>query len=1197
MTHLEIAAQQHPEFPDFSIDLGLAYRALGRETEAEARFGAGRRAAPTYAADQLDLAETLARQRKVPEAIEACRRGLLLFPDSAELLQRLADLCQQAQRWPEARSAWRDLLRVRPPSAGTSRAFGEACFQAGDFELAHESFQRAAELQPGLLSPLLNLGLTCQKLGRPEEAQEYFRRGLAMDPNHAQIHKVLGDCLRELGRWPEAIAAWHRAVELRPGYADAWHNLGLGFERVERLEEALACHDRVVQLRPGEADAHRYLGMIREDLGQIEPARAAYQEALRLQPNDPEIHWQMFSLRAALGEFPQAWLEHEWRWKIKGRTTPKRAFDVPAWDGGDLTNHTLLVYSEQGFGDTIQAVRYIRLVQERGARVLLWCPPELVALLGSVPGVSEVFSQLTKASVFDRHAPLLSLPLLFGTTLATIPRAVPYLRPPEHPGVARLLSRSPGLKVGLVWCGSLSQPHDRRPVPLATLTPLLHMEGLEFCSLQTGPSAADLPRVPSAERIVDLSPELTDFAATAAAIQRLDLVITIDTSVAHLAGALGKPVWVLLSFAPDWRWMRDRSDSPWYPTMRLFRQAGPGDWDEAVQRVVAALGEWRTEMNRNLSLKSWLGTGLAHHQAGRWSEAEGQYRRMLEVDPRNADALRFLGVLERQRGNGQAARSWLERAREVQPDSALILHDLGLVWAGLKRKDDAIEAYRRALELQPQFPEAHYNLGNAYYAAGQPAEAAVSYRRALEQQPDLADAHFNLGLLSSEAGQPERALEFYAATLNLAPHHSGALLSAGLAHKELGQWSQAEARFRSLMELEPDNSEARVNLGSVLGELARAAGRPDELQRAESLCAEVLESQPGLAQAWVNLGVIRQALGAVERAVACFRRALDLQPDNADARYNLGIAELLLGRFETGWENYEARWRTSNPVFAPRSFTQPAWTGQPLAGRTLLIHAEQGLGDAIQFVRYIPEVLRLGARVVLECPQSLTRLLASIQGVAAWVARGQPVPPCDYRIPLLSLPLHLRTVLSTIPKAVPYLKPPPGVRIRFTPTQPGRLFKVGIAWAGNPRHGSDPSRSLALTLLAPLFARSEIALYSLQVGPASQQLRDLPPAGPIADLSPQLTDFAITAAVIEQLDLLISVDTAVAHLAGALAKPVWVLLPLAPDWRWLLEREDSPWYPTMRLFRQKTHGDWAEVIQRVVEALREEIRSRPPSPS
>lgn len=1174
---LEIAAIQHPDQPEIHIDLGLACHALNDEPRANACFKAARELVPNYASVQISLAENFERENKPAEEIEACRRGLLLFPDDPQLLRTMADICFRRGQWSDALRAWEALLKLQGTSFSMHFAFGEQCYKVGDFKRAASAFRRVLELQPGTLTAWLNLGLVLQKLNDLQGALEAFRQALGIDPENADAYKCQGDVQRDLGQWDEAIELWRRAIERRPEHADAWQNLGLGLEQQDRFDEALACHRRVIELRPENATARRYLGMILQDLGQLTAARECYEESLRLDPNDPESHWQMFSLLAAQAEFPLAWEEHEWRWQLKNRISPKREFTRPKWNGEELNGKTVLLYAEQGFGDTIQAARYAPLVKARGGRVLLWTPPDLISVMRTVPGVSDVFSQLGPETPFDCQLPLMSLPLVFGTTLATIPNQVPYMSAPQDVNFSLPKSDDVRPKVGLVWSGSLSQPNDRRPIPFECLARLLEISDAEFYSLQKGSAGLQNVGARFSGAIKDLGPQLIDFAVTAAVIEQLDLVITVDTAVAHLAGALGKPVWVLLSFAPDWRWMLEREDNPWYPSMRLFRQTKPSDWPEVIGRVFRELTQWIGSYQKPSIVKNLLGAGLVHHQAGHLEQAEEQYRRVMQLAPRDASALRFMGVIARQQGRLPEAIEWLEKALQVEPNAAHAHHDLGLVWFALGRFEEAIKAYRKALEILPAFAEAQYNLGNTYYALKRSTEAEACYREALLLQPDLADARFNLGLLAQENGKLDDAIDEYRKTVASNPAHLDALLNLGSVSRALGRMDDAENFIRQVLAQDSENPKARINLASIL------VGK-NELETAEQLCRDVLQKFPALAEAWLNLGVVTQALGQADTALEYFRRALDLQPNSADARYNLGIAQLLTGQLQEGWKNYEARWRTDLAIFAPRGFSQPPWKGEDLRGRTILVHAEQGLGDAIQFVRYLSLLAQRGARVILECPSSLARLFATADGVDRIIPRGEGVPDCDYQIPLMSLPFRFETTLENIPNRTPYLQAPGDVKIRL-PKNSSKHFKVGLAWAGSPSHGNDQTRSIPLQRWSPILSAPQISFFSLQVGSATKELADVQSAREVIDLEPQLTDFASTAGFIAAMDLVICVDTAVAHLAGALGKTVWVLLPFAPDWRWLLRRDDSPWYPSMRLFRQNHRGDWNSVIEQVRDAL------------
>jgi Flp pilus assembly protein TadD len=430
----------------------------------------------------------------------------------------------------------------------------------------------------------------------------------------------------------------------------------------------------------------------------------------------------------------------------------------------------------------------------------------------------------------------------------------------------------------------------------------------------------------------------------------------------------------------------------------------------------------------------------------------------------------------------------------------------------------------------------------AYYRQGQMEEAIACYRHALAQRPDCAELENNLGVVLEAQGNLDGAVSAYIRALTLKPEY-------------------AEARF---------------NLGNV-------EWKRGNLQAAADIYRQVLAANPTQVEALCNLGSILHDQGGFDSALDCYQHALDIQPDSAYAAWNLSLLQLLQGDFASGWRNFEARRRTKS---SPRQFPQPLWRGQPLDGARILLHAEQGLGDTIQFLRYLPMVQATGGSVVLCLPTRLRRIARLLPGVEALVTTGDPLPPFDWQIPLMSLPLAFSTTLESIPARVPYLSiPDEAARTASRLVWPATGLRVGIVWAGSPSHAKDRFRSMNFTYLIPLLRMEGVHFFSLQMGHASRQLADAPCV--VVDLAPFTSDLADTAAQMAHLDLVITVDTAIAHLAGALAVPVWTLLGYAADWRWLLNRDDSPWYPTMRLFRQPCLGNWRAVMESVRTALKE----------
>jgi tetratricopeptide (TPR) repeat protein len=603
----------------------------------------------------------------------------------------------------------------------------------------------------------------------------------------------------------------------------------------------------------------------------------------------------------------------------------------------------------------------------------------------------------------------------------------------------------------------------------------------------------------------------------------------------------------------------------------------------------------------------WLSAAFAHQQAGRAAEAERVCRLILSVDPGHAQTLHLLGLLEHQRGRSETAIVRIRAAIARDGQVAAFHHNLGNI---LKPLDpaEAQKCYERALALAPDSVDTLYNLGNTCHELGQPERAIGCFERALRLRPDATELHNNLGMALQDLGRLDEAIACYRKALALRPDAPATLdnlaaalrgqgdlaaaqasyeqalalapgrveshIGLGVVSRESGRPEEAAAHYRRALALAPDHPEARNNLAVVLVDL----DRPEE---AAGHYRQVLAQQPNRAETHNNLGIALERQGGYAEAIACYDRALILAPNYAEAHFNRAHALLATERFDEGWREYE--WRFAVARYE-RGFDRPLWSGEPLAGQTILIHAEQGFGDTLQFVRYIAAVAGCGGRVVLEAPQLLVRLLRTTAGIVDVVAAGDPLPDFDCHCPLLSLPRVFNTGLATIPAAVPYLSLPAETSAAWAgriATAPG--LRVGVAWSGS-LVGVVDRRPIDLRLLQPLSQIPGVSWFSLQVGEQSRDLALLDRPD-IADLSPWLTDFAETAAAVCHLDLVISIDTSVAHLAGALGRPTWILLPYNADWRWLGQREDSPWYPTARLFRQQRPGDWAGVIGALGAAL------------
>jgi tetratricopeptide (TPR) repeat protein len=547
-------------------------------------------------------------------------------------------------------------------------------------------------------------------------------------------------------------------------------------------------------------------------------------------------------------------------------------------------------------------------------------------------------------------------------------------------------------------------------------------------------------------------------------------------------------------------------------------------------------------------LQKLLKKGLKHHREGHVELAEACYRKILNVAPLSSEAKQMLRTLQGTTGAGQALGEPINAIfsddAKTRPESAEALQHLGEEQERAGDLQAAAKCYQRALALKPDSAELHCHLARALYQGGALQPAAELYRRALVLDPKRYEIYNDLGLVLTDLGNFAAALEVFRRSLINNPRSAKTIASLGRLFERKGDLISASEAYRDAIKLDPR-----------------------------------------LPRAYVDLGFVLYGLGELAEAADCFARLHALQPMSAEATVNLGLIHLLQGDLAVGWAEYESRWKVG--VGDERELLQRRWKGEPLGGECILLYAEQGLGDTMQFVRYVPLIAERGGEVVLEVQPALHGLLAGTDGTSRVIRRGETLPEFTWQCPLMSLPLALGTELDTIPARVPYIVPDAARVEVWQERLQKNTRRIGLAWAGNPGHPRDRLRSVPLEQLAPLLNVAGATFYSLQFGPGSEQMKQLPPEVQLVDLGDELKDFANVAAIVANLDLVISIDSAVAHLAGALGKPVWILLNKGCDWRWFLEREDSPWYPSARLFRQSTPGGWQEVVKRIEHELQQ----------
>lgn len=556
------------------------------------------------------------------------------------------------------------------------------------------------------------------------------------------------------------------------------------------------------------------------------------------------------------------------------------------------------------------------------------------------------------------------------------------------------------------------------------------------------------------------------------------------------------------------------------------------------------------------NVHAWFHLGVAQQQQGKLAEASESLRRAITLHPEHVDALIQLGITLARMGHQGEGAICLQDATRLCPSNAMAHNNLGVALAELGRPGEALASWRKAVELEPRYSEAHFNLAVALADNQKLDEAAAHYETALQLKPDYAEAYCNLGLVRVEQGRSAEGVILLEQALRLKPDYTDAYNNLGLALTDLGRPEDGMVSYREALRRRPNDADAHNNLGTAFS-----------------------------------------ALGRLEEALACYEQALRLKPGYPEVHWHRALAWLQQGDYSRGWPEYEWRWKRRRA--RPRSMERPLWDRGPLEGKTILLWCEQGVGDTLQFIRYAPLVKARGGRVIVECQAGLLPLLRTCEGIDQWVAERTELPPFDVHLPLMSLPGIFQTTLASIPAQVPYLHAEAERTEKWQrelTSSSGKNFKIGIAWQGNPLHRWDRHRSFALEHFHVLAQLPGVQLYSLQKGPGTEQVEDFARRFPLVDLGGQLDQdamFVDTAAVMKSLDLVITCDSALAHLAGALGVPVWVALSAMSDWRWLKDRSDSPWYPSMRLFRQKKLGGWKQVFKKTTKELTKLLQQRP----
>ena len=969
----------------------------------------------------------------------------------------------QERNWADGKILAQNILAQNQADPYANQFLGILAYQNDDLETAIVLMKRSIENFPDHMDFYCNLSEVYRKKNANQESRLILQKAVTINPSSANVYYHLGLTDQLLNKTDKALENFDLCLKYQPDHVNALYNANYILQSAGRYSEAIRYCQKMISFNLKDTRAWNAMGVCCHKQRNYELAEQCFEKALQIDPSLDLAHENLGVLWLLHGHLKKGFLEYQWfRKQPFERSLPLTA---------NIENKHVLVYEERGFGDTIQFARYLPLLKEKRARVTCCVSSSLLKLFANASIVDHCVtqSQIQNES-FDYTAGILFLPCFFQTTMETIPSPKSYLKAPSH--TKRALKETIDahrlyFNIGIIWAGNPQNENDiHRSMPLSCFEPLARIPGVQLFSFQKDQIHRDaLKELPDNLNIIDLGVLFDNFADTASAIKQMDLMICVETSVAHLSGALGHPTWLLLPTIPDWRWLLDCDTSPWYQSLRIFRQKKDRDWTGLLEIVRNAL--------LPVIFKKLYEKGLAEVNRKAHKQAYSIFETLSQIDTNNIQVWLRMGDSSSVLKNFNQSIHCYEKAIKIDPNSATAHYNLGCVWYTLRDYQKAIDCFQKAIKIKPKYYKAVYNLGSALYRIRELDNSIDAFQKALEIQPDTIDIYTNIGACYGKKGELETAIS----------------------------WHQ---------------------------------------------------------------------------------KSIEASPDYADGHYNMGISLLLGGRLRDGFQKYE--WRLKRPDFPTPGYEQPLWDGTPFKNQTLLAYMEQGFGDAIQFVRYLPKVKALGGTVLLVCHPSVVRLLQTSSGVDQVIPEDHPLPFFDYHISLMSLPAIFKTGMDTIPNETPYLSAPYDIpeKLDHHINKHRKSFNLGFVWAGNPSNKHDHDRSIPLYMFASIANIEGIQMFSLQKDKADNS-HDL---FSFVDLSAFLQDFSETAYAISKLDLIISVDTAVAHLAGALHRPTWLLLPKIPDWRWLMDRADSPWYASIQLFRQKTAGNWDDVFKDVIQALK-----------
>lgn len=1197
--------------------LGIAHKLIGDRKKAKAKVLRALEIDKNHINAINTLTDLITEDGEYLEAYELVSSALNRVTDKG-LLKRKGYLALKTHNYEAARSVYQEAHSLDSSDTGILNGYAETLRRIGDLGKARDLLNQAIKLDPHDLDYQTNLGLIELASFEMKKAEKIFNDVLTIDPKN--INALTNQAIVKLkeGIIVDALEYLEKVLILDPGNTYAINNKASCYFELEHYKTAEELWLSIIQGTEECEEASNNLGNLYSQLGKFNEAKKYYQQAVTINPQFADAQYNFATLLLRKGDYYNGFRLYEFRMhpaRSEHNVLPPPKHKI-ATSLCELPNKKVVIYIEQGLGDIIQFSRYIKNLVELPSKVIFAAPPRMHNLLASM-GLEIEFSHLIQDES-DYHIPICSLPHFFKTTIDTIPNHVPYLYPDENlVEIWRPRIESKKFKIGICWQGSTNKIDKGRSFPLKLFKGLADLKEVELISLHKGAGESQISDCGFELKTFDDSfdSENGAFSDTAAVMRLCDLIITSDTSIAHLAGAMNFPVWTLLKKYPDWRWQDDGATTPWYPSMRLFRQKQKDNWKDVFETIIETLLNILSNLhsapekkiceidqikaNHDEILRQLLenkdyeaiirycgkvdrGADLSKEFYDIYASAEfyrGYYKTAAKIwekaldHEQTTEILSNIGVCYTKLRQYENAEYYFNQALYLKKNDFFSLYNYGCMLSELGRTFDAIRILQQASIVRPHDTNCLYQLGVLHQATKNHNASIDILRQVVELNPSDKKALNHLAISFSHIGDHRAALETSTKLLNLDNETVSYLVNHASYLTSQGNIEHAEKILDSVLMKTPEYRPALLFKASCLRKKSQLPGSLKYLKRAHNQDKSDISTRAAIAMSWFELG-------KTHRSESIIRALHENAPTDASLNMNLARIELAKGNFEKGFELYEHRMLKEPPVTrSPRA--DKIWDGiESLKDKKIVVLHEQGIGDTFQFCRFLSHEAFKESELQFIVPQKLQRIISSMnQNIS--ISEGYSLnDPIDYELSLMSLPHKLKISENDLPFSTSYLSAEDKLEKQWDKILPKNKPRIGFCFKGNRMSDADLGRSASLSDFKCLYSRDDICLILLNKELTEEELLM---SDKVVNLSDQLDvghdGFIDTAAVISNCDLIITVDTAIAHLAGALGKKVWLLVKKVPDWRWCFTGETSKWYPTIRIYRQSKFGDWSSVFR------------------